>query len=893
MKTKHTNPTHQNIIEALEPRIAPASVFTYTDVDGDHVKIIASKGNLTGHVTLVTNGGPANQGYVSLLDLTDPSFQGANITFKVTRSHSGGDGFTNVGFIDAHGVNLGNVVVPGDLGGINAGNGNTAKPAIHSLHVRSMGIYGVNTPGGAGGGGTSTGGVDVSGLLNTVSQLIDTTGKTVTGVLGTVLDDVNALLKGGVSDPGLARLLTALQSDITNLAGLGSGAINQLSPAVTTLLSNIGSDASNLLNQFGTTLNGLNPTLSSLLNTVGTDVNTIVHSLTSPLGLGGTVGDALSAVNATLNNVLGLLNNGITTAVPQNLLTSLNNALSAVTSSGSGLGGLGNLLGSLLNLGNNTIQTLVGQVSTDVTSLLGNATSVPLSSLVTELSSLQGNLNTALGGTLTPTVQGLLNNVQTAVNSILALPQSVLTTTAGDLQSALSTLTNATLPSGLPQTISGLVGNVENLLTGIGNSLNSVLSSGGTVATSTLRDLSVLESNIAGLLGNAGSQLGTPVVNTLNTVLNDVTGLLGSVLSPSGGGGGGGGGTGGSTSSMATASNINGNLGSLVVTNDLSNIFLNVAGGIKTLRIGGSLIGGTSTNSGEIFTTGDINVAHIGKNVLGGLNLNSGSIVTNGRVVSFSTGGSVIGGSGNGTGELLMHSDAKTVSIHGDLVGNSGLFSASIDNTNGRIATVNISGSLIAGTNTDSGSIRVTGDIHSLHIRGNVIGDATHSVEISAAATMSPTDKTDSAFGSINIGGRVAFANLLGGYNTDLDAVNGHAQIGVVNVKGDWIASNLIAGSKTTQSTPEDFGTVTDTVISGAGPAAVIAKIASIRIGGTVMGTGSDATDHFGFEAQQIGKFHFGKTTIHLNTGAGNDGDILSQQTGGDVSLHEIGAALT
>ena len=720
--------------------------------------------------------------------------------------------------------------------------------------------------------------------------MIDTTGKTATGILGTVLDDINALLKNGVSDPDLSRLLSTLASDITSLAGLGSTDINQLSPAVTTLLSNVAGDVTTLVNQFGSTLQQLSPTLGSVLNTVITDVNCIVHGLVSPQGLGGTVTDALSTVNTTISGVLGLLNNVLTPS-SLNLLSTLNNAISAVSQSGSGQGGLGNLLGSLLGSGsgnNNAVQTLVGQVSSDVSSLLNGSGGISLDVLVGDLASLQVNLNTALTGSLSQTVQGLLNTVQGAVTSVLSQPTYLLTAVNGDLQSALHTLTT-TLPS-LPQGASGLLNNVTGLLGSIGSSLSSTLSSGGTLAASTLRDLSLLESNIAGLLGNVGTQLGTTVTDTLNTLLTDIINLLGTQVNSGGSGGsGGGGGSGGTNASLALASNINGNIGSLVVNYDLSNVFVNVAGGIKSLKIGGSLIGGSSVNSGEIFTTGDIHNLHIGKNVLGGLNLNSGSIVTNGRIFNFSAGGSIIGGSGNSSGDLVMKGDSSHVSVRGDLVGNSGLFSASIDDANGRIGTVNIRGSVMAGSNTDSGSIRVAGDIHSLRVHGNVIGDAGHSVEITAAATKSPTDKADSAFGKIAIGGRIAYSNILGGYDTDLHAVNGHAQIGNVTVKGDWIASNLVAGIKTSTGDTKNFGSATDSVIAGAGPAGVISRIASIRIGGTVIGTTGNTTDHFGFEAQDIGKFRYGTTIVQPAVITGNSSTVLSQQTGGDVTLSEIG----
>src|SRR3954468_19020276 len=95
-------------IEPLESRIAPASIFNYTDVDGDLVKITSSLGDLAGHATLLN-------GQLQLLDLTDLSFEGTSIQFSVKKV-AGGDGLANVGAINATDRNLGSVSILADLG---------------------------------------------------------------------------------------------------------------------------------------------------------------------------------------------------------------------------------------------------------------------------------------------------------------------------------------------------------------------------------------------------------------------------------------------------------------------------------------------------------------------------------------------------------------------------------------------------------------------------------------------------------------------------------------------------------------------------------------------------------------------------------------------------------
>jgi hypothetical protein len=128
-------------IEPLESRIAPAS-FGFTDVDGDKVVITTSgAGTLSsaagGNITIVA-------GQLQFLDLTGAAFQGANVSIVATKG-PGGDGFVNVGFINANGRDLGTVFVDGDLGRIDAGDAGNAGSACKGLTARSLGLFGTST----------------------------------------------------------------------------------------------------------------------------------------------------------------------------------------------------------------------------------------------------------------------------------------------------------------------------------------------------------------------------------------------------------------------------------------------------------------------------------------------------------------------------------------------------------------------------------------------------------------------------------------------------------------------------------------------------------------------------------------------------------------------------
>ena len=169
---KPTNPpaaSRFSEIERLESRIAPAMLLspttvTYQDVDGDDVTVKFSSplftsaavadGILkfdTGTVAGNSNAAPEQ---LQLIDLTGiPGATTAGLTITVTAVHNamhGGDGFVNVGAINATGRDLGSVKIAGDLGQVDSGDGTPAAPALKTLDVHSMGEFGTSTQAGGG-----------------------------------------------------------------------------------------------------------------------------------------------------------------------------------------------------------------------------------------------------------------------------------------------------------------------------------------------------------------------------------------------------------------------------------------------------------------------------------------------------------------------------------------------------------------------------------------------------------------------------------------------------------------------------------------------------------------------------------------------------------------------
>ncbi len=140
-------------IELLEARIAPAAVFTFTDVDGDVVTISTSKGTNADLAAIIVHPAVGLGEELQRIDfsLNAVVFAGTNLTVTATRTALGGDGLVNVGYIDAgpdgggSALDLGLVVIRGDLGQIDAGDPALGTAGVKGLTVQSMGLFGTAT----------------------------------------------------------------------------------------------------------------------------------------------------------------------------------------------------------------------------------------------------------------------------------------------------------------------------------------------------------------------------------------------------------------------------------------------------------------------------------------------------------------------------------------------------------------------------------------------------------------------------------------------------------------------------------------------------------------------------------------------------------------------------
>ncbi len=113
---------------------------TFLDTDGEEVSVTVSKGKITQDMLTF---GPGGGLFLVDLNVGNTFQEGANITFGVKKL-PGRDGVVHVGAISGLGLALGKVKVTGDLGQIDAGNGNPLKPALKSLTVGSLGVLGAD-----------------------------------------------------------------------------------------------------------------------------------------------------------------------------------------------------------------------------------------------------------------------------------------------------------------------------------------------------------------------------------------------------------------------------------------------------------------------------------------------------------------------------------------------------------------------------------------------------------------------------------------------------------------------------------------------------------------------------------------------------------------------------
>ncbi|MES2598031.1 MAG: DUF4394 domain-containing protein [Verrucomicrobiota bacterium] len=223
---------------------------------------------------------------------------------------------------------------------------------------------------------------------------------------------------------------------------------------------------------------------------------------------------------------------------------------------------------------------------------------------------------------------------------------------------------------------------------------------------------------------------------------------------------------------------------------------------LKGSLLGGAVVHGPSDDySGCLYTDGKMGALVIGGNMIGTNGDYSGSVYAAGGIKSVLVSGSIRGGSAPFSGEysgaiVVRAGGMGNVTIGGDLTGSFGIYSGTLLSLdNGSIANVTIGGSVTGQGNLPTGIIS-DNQIGAIKIAGEVSG-----ARISAeGGTGSPAALV--AIKSLSVGLDVRNAQILAGHSNAVGPVltNPNATLGQVTVGGDWVLSTMKAGGMGTIS---------------------------------------------------------------------------------------------
>jgi hypothetical protein len=317
-----------------------------------------------------------------------------------------------------------------------------------------------------------------------------------------------------------------------------------------------------------------------------------------------------------------------------------------------------------------------------------------------------------------------------------------------------------------------------------------------------------------------------------------------------------------------------------------------LCGSTPGVFVGGSLVGGSGSNAGQLGLGEVAGSITIRGSVIAGSANSTGTVSFTGK--SLTLGGSLIGGRYNvtspnlvsETGAIFAFGTRAVIKIGGDVIGGQLTGDGELDGSGlifgDDIVSITIGGSLIAGRNDGTGSLSSAGtitakSIGSLTVKGSIIGNETFRASILVFGK--PAADPSLALGSLTVGGRVENATIRALGDSSLISNTSNATIGTVKVAGDWIASSLASGVSPGNAFYGDFD---DALVASA-----ISRIASVTIGGSILGTSESAGgDHFGFVAHEIGAFKVAGKSLPLTAGV-HDGPILFAYAG-DVALREL-----
>lgn len=372
------------------------------------------------------------------------------------------------------------------------------------------------------------------------------------------------------------------------------------------------------------------------------------------------------------------------------------------------------------------------------------------------------------------------------------------------------------------------------------------------------------------LTGSAGSDTGQLDIGGKLTLLK----LTGSLL------GGPGEGSGRVSASQIGTGFIVGDLVGTDIVPDNPNTDITggiVASEIGTLKITGSMKGGAGREYGGSISAGDLKSLTVTGSIEGGTFSRSAQVDVGRLIQGITVLGGIKGGAGEESGSLHFHG-GKTVRVAGVVEGGSGPLSGSIL-AGGTVGAVTVGG-LKAGTGILSGSVfNNNGTFKSVLVTGDMIGLPANPAHI---GTIGPGGLS---IGSVTVLGKVELSRITVGLIADIPS-SPDASLGKVTIGKDFIASVIAAGVQPNG----DFFADGDDTLATAMPddPEITARIASVLIKGSIVGTASPTTDSFGIVAQEVVKVTVGKQAVPLAPGKSNDtaGVLIGGTT--DVRVREV-----
>ncbi len=810
-------------IEILESRIAPAAI-TFTDLDGDLVKIIVSKGTGTDITAAAHIGG----GQLRELDLaSNPVFDGANVTVKVVGG--AGNGIADVGFLNAKGLDLGVVKIAGDLGRIKAGDAVTTDGSVTTLSVATMGAHGTETQ--AAGGDLKSG---FRGKLGTLQS---------TGAL----TGVSIFVFGGVFDLDGQIGSIDIGGDLTGGAGKRSGTIYAKGAIGTAhiggdLIGGAGKESGSIITE--RKLDSI--TVDGQL--LGSGIRSARIFAADVLGFARVTGKVQGGAGEDSGSIASFT--GLGTVVLKNQLIGGAGVHSGAIGSGGDIGsvavsgviqgGAGKRSGAILATGD------IASVKTGgITGGAQRLSGVIAAGGVIHFAKIDGGVTGGAGiesgavgsdqGIRKIVVTGSVTGGQGSKSGAILSDRDIQTlVVGGSLVGGTGDGSGIVGATGLLDTISivgsliggsgfqsGAIGSTKAIHSvSIGGSLQGFVAvsppppiapvAGGVVADGE-RSAVILSSgdidsvHIAGsIIGGSASKSGAIVsfgTIGLVTVEHDIVG------------------GGGIDSGSVSGENIVTDTGA-------------AGGAIRRVIVHGLIQGGFGENSGTVQSSEDIGKVMVDGNMTGGGGDFSGSIVSGGRLEKATIGGNVIGGSGQQSGVIetdgeLEAGNMGAVEIGGILGGGSGPNSGTIFSS-GNLGSVTVGGGkgVIAGTGLFSGGIGAALDADRIIINGDLAGGA---ADEAGKIVIGGDLNTLVIHGDVN-GGRGRF-DTGGTSSEELGQISVFGRLTTLVIDGDMIGGGG-ALSAQVRAGSIDTASIQGSIFGGAGngSGALVAAKSDLRI---------------------------------------------------------------